>query len=98
MVVEKFWWSFFGSVSGKDERGDRRDQERDILRNMGDDSQEHADNLIKDKKRRRDLWLSTPVEIRFNEERFYKNTIRPFGTNNGYAILPVADKKWLGKL
>ena len=41
MVVEKFWWSFFGSVSGKDERGDRRDQERDILRNKSEIYSQH---------------------------------------------------------
>jgi hypothetical protein len=82
----------------------RGDEERilqvqlQILRNMGDDSLERADNLIKDNKRRRDLWLTTPVEMRCNEERPYKNTIRSSAKETGYAILPVADKKWQGKL
>lgn len=71
------------------------EEERQILRNMGDDSQERADNIKKDEERRRSLWLDTPIEMHYNEDR---NTIRPMGKDNGYAILPVTDKKWQGCL
>lgn len=72
--------------------------ERQILKNMGDDSQERIENIKKDKERRRDLWLNTPIELRLNEDRRYKNTIKLSAIDKGYAILPVVDKKWKGKL
>ena len=72
--------------------------ERQILKNMGDDSQERIENIKKDKERRRDLWLNTPIELRLNEDRHYKNTIKLSAIDKGYAILPVVDKKWKGKL
>lgn len=75
-----------------------REKESQILNNMGDDYQERIEKIKRDKERRRDLWLNTPIEMRFNEERLYKNTIRPCAMDSGYAILPVADKKWKGKL
>ena len=74
------------------------EEERQILRNMGDDSQERADNIKKDEERRRSLWLDTPIEMHYNEERIHRNTIRPIEKDYGYAILPVADKKWQGRL
>ena len=74
------------------------EEERQILRNMGDDSQERADNIKKDEERRRSLWLDTPIEMHYNEERIHRNTIRPMEKDYGYAILPVADKKWQGRL
>lgn len=74
------------------------EEERQILRNMGDDSQERADNIKKDEERRRSLWLDTPIEMHYNEERIHRNTIRPIEKDQGYAILPVADKKWQGRL
>lgn len=76
----------------------KRREEIQILNAMGDDSREKEDNRIKDIERRRNLWLNTPIEMRFNEERLYKNTIRPCAMDSGYAILPVVDKKWKGKL
>lgn len=75
-----------------------REKESQILNNMGDDYQERIENIKRDKERRRDLWLNTPIEMRFNEKRLYKNTIRPCAMDSGYAILPVVDKKWKGKL
>lgn len=74
------------------------EEERQILRNMGDDSQERADNIKKDEERRRSLWLDTPIEMHYNEERIHRNTIRSIEKDQGYAILPVADKKWQGRL
>ena len=76
----------------------KEEEERQILRNMGDDSQERADNIKKDEERRRSLWLDTPIEMHYNEERIHRNTIRPIEKDYGYAILPVADKKWQGRL
>ena len=76
----------------------KEEEERQILINMGDDSQERADNIKKDEERRRSLWLDTPIEMHYNEERIYRNTIRPIEKDYGYAILPVADKKWQGCL
>lgn len=76
----------------------KEEEERQILRNMGDDSQERADNIKKDEERRRSLWLDTPIEMHYNEERIHRNTIRPIEKDQGYAILPVADKKWQGCL
>lgn len=80
------------------EEEEKRDEERRILNAMGDDRQERADNIKKDEERRRNLWLDTPVEMYYNEIKPHRNTIRPFKKDCGYAILPVADKKWQGKL
>ena len=44
------------------------------------------------------LWLETPVEMHYNEERIRWNTITPVLKDISYAIRPVADKKWKGKL
>ena len=76
----------------------REEEEWQILRAMGDDRQEKADNIRKDQERRHKLWLDTPIEMHYNEERINRNTIRPTGKDCGYAILPVADKKWQGRL
>lgn len=77
---------------------ERMEEERQILRNMGDDSQERADNIKMDKERMRKLWLCTPVEMHYNEDNEFKNTIRPYPRICMSAILPVADKKWQGRL
>ena len=74
----------------------KEEEEREILRAMGDDTQEKADNIKKDLERRRKLWLDTPVNFEYNKK--YKNTLRPLRKISGYAIRPVADKKWQGKL
>lgn len=92
------WETLEDTVKRTKEERAIKDREREILRSMGDDSKERAENIKKDNEKRLNLWLNTPVEIRVNECRLYKNTIRPCSINNGYAILPVADKKWIGKL
>lgn len=76
----------------------RKEEERQILRNMGDDSEERKANIKKDEERRRNLWLDTPIEMHFNEDIVFRNTIKPANKNTGLAIRPVADKKWQGKL
>lgn len=73
-------------------------EERQIIRDMGDDSKERANNAVKDMERRHRLWLDTPIEMHYQDEQKYMNTIRCVGVNQGYSILPVADKKWQGKL
>lgn len=74
----------------------KEEEEREILRAMGDDTQERADNIKKDLERRRKLWLDTPVKFEYNYK--LRNTLRPLRKHSGYAIRPVADKKWQGKL
>lgn len=76
----------------------REEEEWQVLRAMGDDRQEKADNIRKDQERRHRLWLDTPIEMSFDNERQFLNTIRPIRKNSGLAIRPVADKQWKGKL
>ena len=94
--LDKDWWKQ-RQLERQLER-QREDEERRILRAMGDDSQEKADNIKKDKDRRQNLWLDTPVKMHYNEAIPHMNTIRLKIKEGGYAILPVADKKWQGKL
>ena len=54
--------------------------------------------MKKDEERKRNLWLDKPVDLHINEEKIVLNTIKPRLMNRGFAILPVADKKWIGKL
>ena len=51
-------------------------------------------NLSKDKEKLDKLWISSPVKLNFNEDNKYKRFPKRFSLQ----ILPVADKKWLGKL
>lgn len=76
----------------------REEEERKILQAMGDDWNERQDNLKKDNERRHTLWLETPIEFIYDMKDFRKNTICVRRKNEGYAIRPVADKKWQGEL
>lgn len=58
----------------------------------------NEDNINKDEDKWTCLWLETPVEMHYNEERIRWNTITPVLKDISYAIRPVADKKWKGKL
>lgn len=75
----------------------REDEERKILQSMGDDSKEKEENLKKDNERRHTLWLETPIEFINDKNDCLQKTIRSNPKKNGYAIRPVADKKWQGK-
>ena len=75
--------------------------ERRILEAMGDDSQERYNNVIKDKEKLDKLWLNTPIRMHTcTNEDFPENTphIRSMFKIRPQNILPVADKKWKGKL
>ena len=74
------------------------EQQRKILEAMGDDSQERRDNEKKDKEKLDKLWLSTPVNLSFNNEHISDNKQKYMPKRFGLSILPVADKKWKGKL
>lgn len=74
------------------------EQQRQILEVMGDDSQERRDNEKKDKEKLDKLWLSTPVNLSFNNEHISDNKQKYMPKRFGLSILPVADKKWKGKL
>ena len=56
------------------------------------------ENRKKDMERRQKLWLETPVEFKYEEERFNKNTISIAPKYFGRAIRPVVDKKWQGNI
>lgn len=73
-------------------------QERNILYAMGDDRQERENNEKKDKEKLDNLWLSTPVKLTFNEDIISDNKSKRGHKRFGLHILPVADKKWQGKL
>ena len=65
----------------------------ELLRNIGDDSEEKAHNIKIVEEKRRNLWLETPVE------EFLFRAIKPrLKDCHGLTIRPVADKKWQGKL
>ena len=86
-------------VKKKEEEKRRKEaEERKILSNMGDDSKEREENRKKDMERRQKLWLETPVEFKYEEERFNKNTISIAPKYFGRAIRPVVDKKWQGNI
>ena len=73
-------------------------QEQDILDAMGDDRQERENNEKKDKAIHDNLWINAPVKFSFNED-FISNNIRKHSRKSFFlGILPVADKKWKGKL
>lgn len=72
-------------------------QEQNILDAMGDDRQEREKNKIMDKEKRDNLWLSTPVEFKFNAH-IVSNTMAIVAKRWARTILPVADKKWKGQL
>ena len=77
------------------------EQQRKILEAMGDDSQERCDNAKKDKDRFDNLWLTTPIQMHtYTNEDIPENTphIRPSRKMWSQMILPVAEKKWKGKL
>ena len=63
---------------------------------MGDDSQERRDNEKKDKEKLDKLWLSTPVNLSFSND--HDNKCKRVPKRFRLSILPVADKKWKGKL
>ena len=65
---------------------------------MGDDRQERENNEKKDKAIHDNLWINAPVKFSFNED-FISNNIRKHSRKSFFlGILPVADKKWKGKL
>ncbi len=72
--------------------------QKKILEAMGDDSQERRDNEKKDKEKLDKLWLSTPINLSFNEDHISDNKQKYMHKRFGLSILPVADKKWKGKL
>lgn len=81
----------------------REEEERKILQSMGDDSNERIENRKKDNERRLTLWLETPIEFIYNMNDCPKkiNNSLHIGEclkRRGYAIRPVADKKWQGRL
>lgn len=94
---EPLWRSPLYDDKSIHERAKQREEERKILQAMGNDSNERMDNLKKDLERSHSLWLETPIEFIFDNPR--RNTINlQYKTLRGYAIRPVADKKWQGKL
>lgn len=74
------------------------EQQKQILEAMGDDSLEILDNERKDKEKLDKLWLSTPVNLSFNKDHISDNKPTLMRKRFGLSILPVADKKWKGKL
>ena len=74
------------------------EQQRKILDAMGDDRQERENNEKKDKEKLDKLWISTPVKLNFNEDTISDNKHKHRFKRFGLHILPVADKKWQGKL
>lgn len=74
------------------------EQQRKILDAMGDDRQERENNEKKDKEKLDKLWISTPVKLNFNEDTISDNKRKHRFKRFGLHILPVADKKWQGKL
>ncbi len=74
------------------------EQQRKILDAMGDDRQERENNEKKDKEKLDKLWRSTPVKLNFNEDTISDNKRKHYFKRHGLHILPVADKKWQGKL
>ena len=74
------------------------EQQRKILDAMGDDRQERENNEKKDKEKLDKLWISTPVKLNFNEDTISDNKRKHHFKRYGLHILPVADKKWQGKL
>ena len=74
------------------------EQQRKILDAMGDDRQERENNEKKDKEKLDKLWISTPVKLNFNEDSISDNKRKHRFKRFGLHILPVADKKWQGKL
>lgn len=74
------------------------EQQRKILDAMGDDRQERENNEKKDKEKLDKLWISTPVKLNFNEDTISDNKRKHRFKRYGLHILPVADKKWQGKL
>ena len=96
--IEKFRnkWKDFSAEQRKREDKEREIQriEQNILNAMGDDRQERENNEKKDKEKLDKLWISSPVKLNFNEDNKYKR----FPKRLSLQILPVADKKWLGKL
>ena len=76
----------------------RKEEERKILQAIGDDSKEKEENLKKDRERRNALWLETPIKFIYGMEDCQENTICRQSKRRGYAIRPVADKKWQGEL
>lgn len=82
----------------KEKERDRLVQENRILSAMGDDRKEREYNQIADKEKQDLLWLSTPVEFKFNEENVVRNTLAVTAKRWTRTILPVADKKWKGQL
>ena len=88
----------WGSKQWFENEDRRRKEEERILREMGNDLNERMENNKKDHQRRHALWLETPIEFFYDMDHDSKNTIKPKLKNTGYAIRPVADKKWQGKL
>lgn len=74
------------------------ERQKKILNAMGDDREEREINEKKDKERLDNLWLSTPVKFSFNEDIISDNKTKFRGKRTFHSILPVADKKWKGKL
>lgn len=74
------------------------ERQNKILNAMGDDRKEREINEKKDKERLDNLWLSTPVKFSFNEDIISDNKPKFSGKGFFHSILPVADKKWKGKL
>lgn len=74
------------------------EQQRKILDAMGDDRQERENNEKKDKEKLDKLWISTPVKLNFNEDTISDNKRKHHFKRYGLHILPVAAKKWQGKL
>ena len=73
-------------------------QEQKILDAMGDDRQERENNKKKDKEKRDYLWLNAPIILDFKENTISNNEQKYLKKRFWSHILPVADKKWLGKL
>ena len=88
----------WGSKQWFENQDRQRKEEERILREMGNDLNERMENNKKDHERRHSLWLETPIEFFYDMDHDSKNTIKPKRKNSGYAIRPVADKKWQGKL
>lgn len=76
----------------------REEEERKVLQSMGDDSCERRENQKKDNERRQTLWLETPIEFISDMNDCLQKTIHSRLKRSGYAIRPVADKKWQGRL
>lgn len=74
-------------------------EQKKALNEMPDDSLERRKNEDLDMERRHELWLNTPISnIGSNTQKVTVPCLFTMLINSGYAIRPVADKKWKGKI